>query len=76
MRWDLADLVAVGDIADECGVGSPAVSNWTVRYPDFPQPLAAVSRGRVSLYSRKAVLDWYDRKSWQNDGPRGGRCVH
>lgn len=69
MKWDLDDLVAPSDIAEECGVGKPTVSNWIARYQDFPQPLATVARGTTDLYSRKAVLDWYDRRDWQHDGP-------
>jgi type I restriction enzyme M protein len=69
MRWDLADLVAASDIAEMCGVGKPAVSNWIARYPDFPQPLVTVARGMTHLFSREAVLDWYGRREWQHDGP-------
>jgi type I restriction enzyme M protein len=69
VRWDLSDLVAASDIAELCGTTRPSVSNWQIRYPDFPQPLVTVAGGRVKLFSRKAVLDWYDRKDWQNDGP-------
>lgn len=69
MRWSLADLVATSDIAEECGVGKPTVSNWIKRYPDFPQPLTVVAQGHTQLFSRKAVLDWYDRHDWQHDGP-------
>jgi len=69
VRWDLGDLASPADIAEECGVGRPTVSNWPVRYPDFPRPLVTVARGKTPLYSRKAVLDWYDRKDWMHDGP-------
>lgn len=70
MRWDLADLISPADIAEECGASRPAVSNWVARYPDFPSPLTTVAQGHTPIYSRKAVLDWYDRKTWQHDGPR------
>lgn len=69
MKWDLADLVAASDIAELCGASKPTVSNWIARYPDFPQPLVVVARGHAALYSRRAVIDWYDRREWQHDGP-------
>lgn len=69
VRWDVADLVAPSDIADQCGVGKPAVSNWIARYPDFPKPIVTVAQGTTALFSRKAVIDWYDRKTWMHDGP-------
>jgi hypothetical protein len=69
VNWELADLVSPADIAEECGVGKSAVSNWIARYPDFPQPLATVAQGKTALFSRKAVTEWYDRKEWQHDGP-------
>lgn len=69
MKWDLADLVAASDIAEFCGASKPTVSNWTARYPDFPQPLVVVARGTAPLYSRRAVIDWYNRREWQHDGP-------
>lgn len=67
MRWELEDLVSTGDIADEYGVGKPAVSNWIARHPDFPQPLTSVSRGSTLLFSRKAVADWYRRRKQRRE---------
>lgn len=69
MKWDLDDVVATSDIAELCGATKPAVSNWIARYADFPRPLAVVARGTTPLYSRRAVVDWYDRREWQHDGP-------
>lgn len=62
MMWDLDDLVAPSDIAEMFGTTKSAVSNWISRYGDFPPPLAIVSRGCTSLYSRQAVIEW--RASW------------
>ena len=42
MNHDLADLVGNADIAERCGVGRPAVSNWIKRYSDFPTPLLTI----------------------------------
>ncbi len=69
MRWNLDDLVSIGDIATRCKASRSTVSNWQVRYRDFPQPLAHVSNGHIALFSWKAVADWYDRKDWKHEGP-------
>lgn len=69
MKWDLDDLVAASDLADLFGVSKPNVSNWIARYDDFPQPLAVVARGMTQLFSRRAVVDWYNRREWQHGGP-------
>lgn len=60
--WDLADLAAPGDLAVEYDVGKAVISNWTSRYPDFPQPLRILSTGPV--YSRWMVRRWHDGRSW------------
>jgi transposase len=73
VKWDLADLASPADIAEECGVGKSTVSNWIARYPDFPRPLATVAQGKTPLFSRKAVIAWYDQKDWKHDGPRSSR---
>lgn len=59
MLWDLSDLVSSADIARMCGVGRAAVTNWKRRYADFPKPLATVSDGEITLYSRTQVTDWW-----------------
>jgi hypothetical protein len=69
VRWELDDLVAASDIAEMCRTTKPAVSNWIARYPDFPQPLVVVARGATQLFSRRAVVDWYNRRPWQHEGP-------
>lgn len=73
MRWDLADLVAASDIAEICGATRPTVSNWIRRLADFPRPLVTVAQGHTPLYSRKAVIAWYDQRDWQHDGPGSKR---
>jgi hypothetical protein len=69
VKWDLDDLVAISDLAEHFYVGKPTISNWTTRYPDFPRPLVVVARGNTPLFSRRAVIDWYERREWQHDGP-------
>lgn len=80
MKWDLADLVSPADIAEQFGVGKPAVSNWIARYPDFPRPLTTVAQGTTSLFSRKAVIDWHARKwsgtAQDRGGPEAGAACH
>lgn len=51
--WELADPAA------EYRVGKSTVSNWPVRYPDFPRPLVTLSTGPV--FSRQQVREWYAR---------------
>lgn len=69
MKWDLNDLVATSDLAQIFGVGKPAISNWIARYDDFPEPLLTVAGGSTQLFSRKAVVTWHGRRTWQNGGP-------
>lgn len=69
MRWDLDDLAAPSDLADYFYVGKPTISNWISRYADFPRPLPTPAMRHTKVYSRQAVIDWYERRDWQNDGP-------
>lgn len=54
---DLDDLVDQVGIGGRLGIGRGAVNNWTVRYPDFPKPLARF--GATPVYSWDAVVGWY-----------------
>lgn len=54
---DLHDLVGVTDIAMIAGVSKAAVSNWSLRHDDFPEPLAVVSKS-IPLYSRREITEW------------------
>jgi hypothetical protein len=53
---DVADLVTLGDLADELNLRRSAVTNWADRYLNFPKPVAHIGRSRV--YSRRQVLAW------------------
>ncbi len=66
--WRLEDLAATGDLAQDLGVSKATVSNWTVRYADFPQPLVELSTGPV--YSRWQVRQWHDSRDWTTGRPR------
>lgn len=70
-RWDLDDLAATGDVAARLGVKNSTVSNWMVRYPNFPAPLVTLSTGPV--HSMRQVVAWYDQwtASGRADAPRG-----
>lgn len=52
-------LVGASEIASRTGMSRQAVINWAKRYPDFPEPIAVVSR--VKLYR------WPDIRSWLQD---------
>jgi hypothetical protein len=58
--WLLTDLAATGDLADEYKVGRATISNWTVRYPDFPAPVIELSTGPA--WSRWQVRQWRKRR--------------
>jgi len=66
MKWELSDLVGVGDLAKELGESKATIVNWSRRYNDFPQPLARISNGPV--YSRQQVTEWRASHEW-NDWP-------
>lgn len=70
VRWDLADLAAVGDLATEYGVRNSTIVNWINRYDGFPAPLIRLSTGAV--YSRAQVREWHDGQIWLS----GGRNNH
>lgn len=55
---DVDDLVTPSMIAAELGVSRQGVSNWIARYGDFPP--AIITKERVRLYSRRAVLAWVE----------------
>ena len=56
MMWELDDLAANSDLAEEHGVSRATVSNWVKRYPDFPPPLTTL--GGRPVWSRRQVADW------------------
>lgn len=58
MKVDPADLVGVTEIAKKVGVRLSAVSNWTVRHLDFPEPVVELSFGKLWLWSD--VERWLD----------------
>lgn len=59
MQHDLDDLIATSGVARLLGVSSAAISNYKQRHPDFPKPLEHRASENVTLYSRRAVVQWY-----------------
>jgi chromosome partitioning protein len=54
-------LVGVSEIADLAGVTKQAVSNWRLRYDDFPRPIQDLHSGPV--WDREQITAWV--KSFQ-----------
>lgn len=72
MKHDLADLVGNADIAERCGVGRPAVSNWIKRYSDFPTPLLTISSG-TRIWSWVEVQEWLTHRNLNNPNGKENR---
>lgn len=51
-----ANLVGVGEVAEMAGVTKQAVSNWRMRYEDFPRPIQDLQSGPV--WNREKVQAW------------------
>lgn len=65
----VADIIGTDEIARLAAVGNPAVSNWTRRYGDFPQPIAYVSK-IIPIYNRNEIIAWLSRTGrLPNDKP-------
>jgi hypothetical protein len=57
----LEDLAGPRELGAILHVTPSAVTNWAIRFEDFPAPLIEVSR--VRLYSAAAVIEWCRRTS-------------
>lgn len=55
-----AVLAGTSEIAEHFGVQSNVVGNWIARYPDFPEPLADLARGKV--FDLNEVVDWFNAR--------------
>lgn len=55
----LPTLVGVSEIAELAHVKASAVSNWIVRYDDFPAPVATLRMGPV--FCLASVEEWMRR---------------
>lgn len=52
-----ANLLGIAEIADLEGVSKQAVSNWRMRFDDFPRPIQTLQSGPV--WDRERVQAWY-----------------
>lgn len=57
------DLLGIAEIADLAGVSKQAVSNWRMRYDDFPRPIKTLQSGPV--WDSEKVKTWV--KSFKNE---------
>ena len=53
------DLVGTHEISMRCGVSRSAVSNWKIRYSDFPEPFTVLATGEI--YHWPDVMRWAKR---------------
>ena len=53
------DLVGTHEIAERCGVTRSAVSNWKIRYDDFPEAFVVLATGEI--YQWRDVMRWAKR---------------
>ncbi|WP_322514201.1 AAA family ATPase [Rhodopseudomonas palustris] len=51
-----SELVGIAEVAEMAKVSKQAVSNWRLRYDDFPKPLQQLQSGPV--WNREAVEAW------------------
>lgn len=54
----VGDIITASEIAQLCGVGAPAVSNWRARYDSFPLPFTVVGKG-TALFLKPLVITWF-----------------
>ncbi len=64
-----ATYVGAAEVAEMAGVSVPAVCNWQVRWPDFPEPLARLKGTPVW---DAAVMRNYLREKGKLNGHVGG----
>lgn len=57
MKVNTEDLVSSSEIAILLGVGNSAVSNWKVRYDDFPAPVVVLNG--IPIYLIQDIGKWY-----------------
>src|SRR5271157_5767967 len=50
------NLLGIAEIADLAGVSKQAVSNWRMRYDDFPRPVQKLQSGPV--WERESMEAW------------------
>lgn len=58
MKWELDDLAANSDLAEQHHVSRSTIVNWVTRYDDFPKPVTTI--GGRPVWSRAQVAAWVD----------------
>jgi predicted DNA-binding transcriptional regulator AlpA len=73
LRQELAEaralvehLAGLTDLAARYGVTKQAISNWSRRYADFPEPILTLSAG--SLWDEREVTAWRGRRAAVSHG--------
>lgn len=56
------ELMGIYEIAQLAGVSPQAVSNWVVRKPDFPRPVAALASGPI--WNGQHIRGWLGRTDY------------
>lgn len=56
MMWELDDLAANSDLAEQNNVLRSTIVNWVKRYPDFPKPITVI--GGRPVWSSTQVAAW------------------
>jgi hypothetical protein len=67
------ELMGLYEIAQAAGVTPQAVSNWVVRKPDFPEPLAQLASGAV--WDGAAIRTWLKRQQLVSSEPARRRGI-
>ena len=65
------DLLGISEVAKVLGVSRQRVHQLADSDPDFPNPVAKLSRGR--LWSRVQISEWDRRKRRSTGRPKGQR---
>lgn len=65
---DKEDLIPASAAAKTLGVTPAAVSNWSKRHSDFPQP--RLKLWRYKFYDRQEIIAWHEK---HKDDTHGGR---
>ena len=53
-----SDLISSSDTARFLQVTLAAVSNWKVRYEDFPKPYVTLNEGTCAIYRKQEIVEW------------------
>ena len=58
-KIDVEDLIDAADVAELIGVAHRnTVSLYQKRYPDMPQPVVDLGRGRCKMWLKSEIASW------------------